>query len=376
MPRRRTLFEAGLAALNSSNLRAAVPLLERAVALDPKHKQAWDDLGLAYLRTGKNDDAVSAFNKQMEIDPFDEHANEYLGVVFEQQEKYPEAIAAFRKQAELNPLDTVAHAALGQIFLEQHRGAEAVTELEKAAILSPENAALEVSLGRAYLDTGDQDKALAAFDKGAELSPTPMVWNNIAFDLAERKIELDKAQEYAESAISATAAKLRNIELAHLTTAEIGNVSSLAVYWDTLGWVDFQKGDLDAASRYVNAAWQLAQNGELADHLGQIYEKRGKKDLALHTYALALAAPRPSAETRARLTLALGGNAQIDRMVRQAAPELIAMRTFPLPNLQLGDGTADFLIVLAPAGSDGRRSTKVDAGSQIRERKRIAEATG
>ncbi len=54
------LFDAGLAALNSSNLRAAIPLLERAVALDPSHKQAWDDLGLAYLRVGKTDDAVSA----------------------------------------------------------------------------------------------------------------------------------------------------------------------------------------------------------------------------------------------------------------------------------------------------------------------------
>jgi len=353
------LFDAGLAALNSLNLRAAIPLLERAVALNPSHKQAWDDLGLAYLRVGKNDEAVSAFQKQLEINSFDEHANEYLGVAFEQQQKYPEAIGAFRKQAELNPLDPVAHAALGQIFLEQHSGAEAVVELEKATILSPENAPLQVNLGRAYLDTGEKEKALAAFEHGAELSPTPMVWNNIAFNLAERKIELEKAQQYAESAISTTGAKLRNIELAHLTATEIGDVSSMAAYWDTLGWVNFQKGDLSAAVRYIAAAWQLAENGELADHLGQIYEKQGQKDLAIHTYALALAAPRTSPDTRARLTLLLGGNAEIDRLVRQAAPELAALRSFPMPGLHLGDASADFLIVLAPSGSNGA-STKVE----------------
>jgi tetratricopeptide (TPR) repeat protein/transglutaminase-like putative cysteine protease len=353
------LFDAGAAALNSSNLRAAIPLLERTVALDPGHKQAWNDLGLAYLRTGKNDEAVSAFRKQLEINGFDEHANEYLGIAFQQQEKYPEAIAAFRKQAELNPLDPIAHAALGQILLEQHSGAEAVAELEKATILSPENAALQVNLGRAYLETGEQEKALATFERSAELSPTPMVWNNIAFNLADHKIDLDKAQQYAESAIAATAVKLRNIELAHVTAGQIGDVNSLAAYWDTLGWVDFQKGDLAAASRYVNAAWVLAGNGELADHLGQIYEKQGQKDLAIHTYSMALAAPHASADARARLTLMLGGNAEIDRMVRQAAPEVAALRSFSLPGPHSGDASAEFLIVLAPNGSDGA-STKVE----------------
>jgi protein O-GlcNAc transferase len=334
-------------------------LLERAVAIDPNHKQAWDDLGLAYLRAGKNEEAVSAFQKQLAVNAFDEHANEYLGVAFEQQEKHSEAIAAFRKQAELNPLDPVAHAALGQIYLSQHSAPEAVVELEKAAILSPENAALQVNLGRAYLDTGEQEKALAAFERAAELSPTPMVWNNIAFNLAEHKIELDKAQQYAESAISTTEAKLRNTDLAHVTAGAIGDASSLADYWDTLGWINFQKGDLPAAMRYVNAAWQLEQNGEMADHVGQIYEKQGQKDPALHAYALALAAPHPSPDTRARMTLLLGGNGEIDKLVRQATPELIALRSFALPGLHLGDASADFLIVLAPGGSDGA-STKVD----------------
>jgi Flp pilus assembly protein TadD len=55
------LLETGLAALNSGNIRAAIPLFQRVVELDPKHKQAWNDLGLAYLRAGNFDKAADAF---------------------------------------------------------------------------------------------------------------------------------------------------------------------------------------------------------------------------------------------------------------------------------------------------------------------------
>ena len=188
------LFEAGLAALNSGNMRAAIPLFQRVVALDPKYKQAWNDLGLAYLRVGQYDDAAAAFRKQLDVDPFDEHAYDYLGLALEKQQKYPEAIAAFRKQVEVNPLDLIAHAALGSIFLEQHLYPDAVPELEKATILSPDNAELQVSLGRAYINTRRKRKRRSPLStRPPSIAQTPAVWNNIAYNLADNKIELDKA---------------------------------------------------------------------------------------------------------------------------------------------------------------------------------------
>jgi len=66
-------------------------------------------------------------------------------------------------------------------------------ELDKATVLTPDNAGLHVSLGNAYINTGEKEKALAAFERGAELSQTPSVWNNIAYNLAEHQLELDKA---------------------------------------------------------------------------------------------------------------------------------------------------------------------------------------
>jgi tetratricopeptide (TPR) repeat protein len=351
------LVEAGLASLNAGNAAASIPLFNRAVQLDPRHEQAWNDLGLAYLRTGKLDEAIAAFHKQLEINPADKHTNDYLGLAFERQDKYTEAAAAFRKQVEIDPLEFSARAALGEVLLAAHEYPQAATELDKAAILSPENAALQVSLGRAYLNSGDQPKAIVAFEKAAALSPTPAVWNDIAFDLAEGKFDLDKAQEYAESAVRATTASIRKIDLQHVTLGPLREVTSLAACWDTLGWVHFQKGDAEIAERYVRAAWLLDQNGEMGDHLARIYERRGEKDRAIEAYALALAAPHANPETRARLTLLLGGNSQIDDLVGKAAPQLTALRTIPAGKLLHEDAKADFLIALSP----GEKTARVDA---------------
>ena len=354
------LFQSGQAALNAGNTHAAIPLLQYVVELDPKHKQAWNSLGLAYLRSGKYEEASAAFRKQIEVNPFGENSYDYLGLALQQQQKFDESADAYRKQIGVNPLDPVAYAALGGLLLTQHRYSEAIPELDKATVLTPESAELQVSLGQAYLNTGEKEKALAAFEKGVELSQTPLIWNNVAYALADGKLDLDKAQQYAESAVSATAANLRNVDLAHLKTGNLNDVINIGSYWDTLGWVLFQKGDLAQAAKFITAAWQLNQHGEMADHLARVYEAQGHKDQAIHMYALAIAAPFSVPETRARLTLLLGGNAAIDGLAAKAKPELDELRSIPAGKLFAEAVSAEFLILVSPQG-EGGSSTKVDA---------------
>ena len=87
-------------------------------------------------------------------------------------------------------------------------------ELDKASVLSPENAGLQVGLGQAYLNTNEKEKGASRVrERLSEISQTPLVWNNVAYNLADNPLELDKAQQYAESAVSATAANLRNVDL-------------------------------------------------------------------------------------------------------------------------------------------------------------------
>jgi tetratricopeptide (TPR) repeat protein len=358
------LDESGRAAMRAGNFPLAIELLKRAVEADPQHKYAWNNLGLAYLATRRNNDAIAAFRKAVEVNPYDEYAYNNLGRAYWQERKYDEAAAAFHKQLEVNPLDKFAHANLGQMYTEWHKYDLAVSELEKAVSLSPDDASLQVSLGDAYLNLGQDNKAIAAFDRAVQTSATPLVWNNIAYQLSLKKAHLDKARQYAESAVAATAAALRNLTLDQLDQRDLPVVSSLIAYWDTLGWVYFAEGNLTKASEYVYAAWTLGQHGEVGDHLGQIYEKRGETDKARDTYAQALNGLRPIPETRQRLAGLVGGETHVPAAVEKASRELQQMRIVSIPRAGNISGSADFFVMLSggPAGAvvDGVRFVSGD----------------
>ena len=351
------LVESARAAAESGNFPVAIVLYKRATEIDPKNKIAWNGMGLVYFAMRDDEPAIAAFKKQLEVNPYDEFAYNNLARVYWNERKYDEAVKAFNKQLETNPLDKFAHMNLGAMYAEWHKYDEAVPELEKAASLTPDNAELQVTLGDAYLNLGQDDKALAAFDHAVELSATPLVWNNIAYQLSLKKAHLDRAQQYAESAVSATDAALRNVTLDRLTREELPLVQSLIAYWDTLGWVHFNEGNYDKAEKYVAAAWGLGHHGEDGDHLGQIYEKRGEKDRALQTYALSMNGLRPAPETRGRLASLAGGEAKVDATVAHYKDELQHLSTIDLGKATQ-NGNADFFILLSRGAGTAE---KVDA---------------
>jgi tetratricopeptide (TPR) repeat protein len=351
------LVESARAAADAGNLAVAEALLKRATEIDPKNKVAWNNLGLIYFATRNDEQAIAAFQKQIDVNPYDEFAYNNLGRVYWNERKYEDAVKAFNKQLENNPLDKFSHANLGVMYAEWHKYDLAAPELEKAAALTPDSGELQVSLGDAYLNLGQDDKALAAFDHAVELSATPLVWNNIAYQLSLKGSHLDRAQQYAESAVSATAAALRNISLDRLSARDLPLVPSLIAYWDTLGWVQFGEGHFEKAEKYVAAAWALGHHGEVGDHLGQIYEKRGQKDRALSTYALSLNGLRPIPETHSRLASLAGGDAKADAAVARSKAELQHLSTIDLGKAAQ-TGNADFFILLSGGAGE---VAKVDA---------------
>lgn len=341
------LVQAATSAYAAQKFALAEQLLERAVSRDPAHKRAWKLLGAVRLAQQENEKAAEAFRKQIALDPADEFAYEGLGLAEAGLRHYDEAIADFRKQLQVKPLDPMAQASLGATLGEAHRWPDAEKELEKAVVLSPDDPRLYLNLGRAELNLDHPDKAQAAFDKAVELSPSPPVWNRAAYELLQHGVNLDRAQNLAESAVSAASADLRNVTLDALTPADLARVASLATYWDTFGWACFLRGDHRRAARWIEAAWRLDLRGEAGDHLGQIYEKQGRKAEAARMYALALATVRPLPESRARLEKLVGGPKEADSLVAHVRGDLSLFGEHSLGRLlPAGEiGTAEYFVL-------------------------------
>jgi tetratricopeptide (TPR) repeat protein len=340
------LGKSGYDAVQEGDYAKAVTLLKRAVELDPKNKWAWNNLGRAYFGQRNTAAAIAAFRKQIEVNPYDEYAYNSLGRAYVVARQYDEAETAYRKQLEVNPLDKNSHSYLGAMYLEQKKYEQAATEFEKAAAVLPDNAGVQVQLGKARLWLNDDAQASEAFARAVDLAPTPLTWNDIAYELSLRGVDLDRAQQYAESAVSATTAMARNLDVEHADAKSLAIVASLGAFWDTLGWVHFAKGDLETAERYVQAAWRLDQAAEVGDHLAQIYEKQGRRVEAKRMYALALAAERPSADVRTRLSNLVGADA-VDPLVNENRSQLSAVRTATVA-IKGGAGKhADFFVLFS-----------------------------
>ena len=363
------LLKAASEAEDKEDYELAEELLERVLAKEPKHKVAHGRLGSVRLQQGKYELAIEALREQTKINPFDDSAYEFLGEAFWALRKYEDAEAAFRKQIEVTPLDILSHGNLGLMLVQLRKYKEAVPELERAIALAPgEDLDYQIGLGEAYANLGQSRKAIEAFGQAVKLSHDAETLNEVAYKLAISDLQLDKAQAYAEDAVTDVATELRNARLEQLTTDDLASVRNLAAYWDTLGFVHFKKGNLDLAEKYMMAAWQVEQYSEVAVHLGQISEKRGRKEEAIHWYTLAAAGVQLAPAALENLTR-LAGTDKVEPRVSKAKDELVESRTIKLGPLLKDEKErlqGEFFVVIAPgvAGNIKVAGVKLIRGSE------------
>lgn len=347
------LIAAGGAALQNQNFQAAVESYKRAIELEPKNKAAYRGLGAAYLNLQKKEDAIATFKKLLEINPYDEYAWTGIGYAYGFDHDYEKAAEAFRKQVEINPLDSTAQLSLASMLVQLRRFPEARPEMEKAAQLMPRNAEVQASLGQIYLEVKEPEKALAAFEKAVEFGANATVWNNVAYELAQHSLQLDRAQQYAESAVTEIATQLRNIDVQRLRIDDYRRVNAISSYWDTLGWVHFRRGDVTQAKKFIESAWLLGPNGEVAYHLGEILEKEGQKEKAIQMYAAAAGVKRYYAPARDKLLTVIGDKKKAEATIKEMGEKYGEPSKLDLGAVSKEDGQADFAFVFAPGKVEG-----------------------
>ena len=359
----RNLFADAQSAYGRHDYQTAANLARRLTSLAARNSNGWNLLGISLLELHELDQAASALETAVKLDPASPFAYNNLGRVYWRQRKYDEAIAQFQKQVALNPQDQYAHANLGMVLRDQKKCSLALPELEKALLLTPNNATVMVTLGECDLDLGNTAKGISELEQATSEASSPAMWNSAAYKLARRNTELERAQKWSESAIAGESAQLHNISLDHLSTAQLSRVTAIASYWDTLGWILFQRGNRQQAAQYTEAAWSLRPLPVIGSHLGKIYEALGRQDDATHAYAMAVAAAdspliqplsteeaESVAEATEKLTQAASRDKPVSKLVEQARYDLTAARQISVPNIAKASGSTDFTLNIAASG--------------------------
>jgi four helix bundle protein len=352
----QNLFAAAGDAYNRHDYADAAKLARQVTELAPRHRAAWNLIGLSLFALNQDDAAVDALKKQIEVDLANQYAYNNLGRVYNHQHKYDLAIEQFRKQLAINPQDRYVPLNLGLALYSQKKYSDAAAEFEKALEITPSNASALLGLAECHLELGQNEKALDEFSRATSAASSPAVWNNAAYQLATHNLQLDRAQKWAESAAETESAMLRDVSLDRITPVQMDRVRSLATIWDTLGWVDFVRGDLRPAESYLRAAWQLHPDATVGDHLGQVYEKLDCRDDALRTYAMALASEDISQETseqesraklRGKMAELAGAEFNPASLNEAGTTQLAGAQSLAVPNSGKATGTGDFLLLIA-----------------------------
>lgn len=162
----------GFALFQQGKSAEASVALEKALAIDPKHWKAHNNLALASIDLGELEVAEAHYRESLAIKPQPEIYND-LGFVLDREGMSEEAAEAYRKALELDPGSASANYNLGASLARDGEFARAESHLRAAITADPKNAAAHQVLAQVLERLGRTDEARKEMEmaKGLERGP-------------------------------------------------------------------------------------------------------------------------------------------------------------------------------------------------------------
>ncbi len=148
----------GFLLINRMDYRKAENAFIKATTLKPDSASGWEGLAQTYFYQQKRSKAEEAYTRLLELEPANITAAYNLGLIQLDRDK-ESAKQSFKKVIELNPNFAEAYNNLGSIYLFEGNVAESIQENEKALQLKPDLASAHYSLFKAYELQGNRASA-------------------------------------------------------------------------------------------------------------------------------------------------------------------------------------------------------------------------
>ena len=256
---------------NDSALRVeGLPIVRQLASQHLTDAQVFSVYGDFLDGNNKEDSAAWAYKRSLEIKPADFNVWKKLFNTYTDSRHADSLIKYTEKAMRLFPnLALVTYYnAIGHFSKKEYAGA--IKAIKRAIDQEPETekamlADMYALLADIYHANKQDDLSDNAFEQALKLDyDNSSTLNNYSYYLSERGKKLDEAEKMSK----------RSIEIK----------PTEATYLDTYGWIQYKKGNYEAAKTFIQRAIDLAgknADATLYDHLGNVFYKLNDKEKAV-----------------------------------------------------------------------------------------------
>jgi tetratricopeptide (TPR) repeat protein len=278
------------------------------------HMQAERRLGLLAFNRGDYDEAKRDFTELLKDHDSSAIAVYYLAAIADRRDDIATALRGYQLLGG-TPLDGAARDRAATLLYKQGQRDQALQLLQPSDDASPQmrlNA--EIEQAQLLSNGGEADQSLARIDDALARFPAHpdlLYQKSILLEKAGRteaaiaQLESLYRERPQDGAISNALGFLladHNRELARadrLITAALKSEPDNPAILDSMGWLDYRRGNSREALPLLERAFRLAQDGDIGAHWGEVLWSLGEKSKAREAWSRALISDPDNALVRA-----------------------------------------------------------------------------
>ena len=265
----RTQTNLGKALQIAGSAESALEAYERALAIDSRHGDVYNNMATLLHQQGRIDDAIGWYRKALTRYPEYEEIHQNLADAYSQKGCLDSAAVLYEAAIGIDDRNGAIWANYGQTLYRSGDLDGAEKALRRSLELLPQQGEPYNNLGNIHADRGDFDQALSSYGRAVELGVEQLgdVFSNIG-DLYRQQGDFERAKSNFERAIDANS----------------GNAN----FYQSLGVVERHRGSHRAAEALLRKAISM-RDGYWKAHteLAELLELTGRTEEAIEHFRVA-----------------------------------------------------------------------------------------
>jgi tetratricopeptide (TPR) repeat protein len=265
-----SFLRAGMANERTGDYTGAVRSYRRGLEIEPENVELLNAMGFSLFQQGKNKEAVVAFEKALAADPKHWKAHNNMALASIDLGELEVAEAHYRESLAIKPQPAIYND-LGFVLERQGMPEEAAEAFRKALELDPESASAQYNLGASLVRSGEFAKAESHLRAALAKNPNTQTYTALGIALWQQG-RVDEA-------------------IANLRAAIKADPKNAAPY-DTLGTILIQQGKLEEAASTYRDLIRNRPSAAAHQELAQVLTRLGRTDEARKEMEMAKALDR------------------------------------------------------------------------------------